>query len=763
MLFLVTPTFFSNFLTQSYATINSVESNVGGRIGTVLDPDKLNDEIIKIFKQKIPNPNIVFKRLKETEFYTISLEDESDIDFAELEKKHDINPVLTLRFNDIMFDDQENMVINKILFNLSKTKDNYIPFTDKDLYSNGGEKMQEIFQNGKILSGYNLNSLNLTNTNYPGINFSGSVMNESQFVNAKLIGANFTDVQSIFSDFNNADLRGSEFSVATIIGKASFVGADLKFSNFSGADLTGADLSDADLRHTNLSSVTLTDCIINENTKIYGALLDDAIYDDNFIEANREQYEDDIEYEASGVSYESEEKIDYRIEDELAEKAEQLLSMQVGNELEELMLPPLVISKTAKINDMDGQNYTFEDIVSLLTPKITNMKIPLSQMMLHQWYGISSLGKTALSIWQQVGVNEPHIGTIFKSKSVPNPESEEAIVYETVPACMAVHELSRMLDIDNLFKTFLDSVGDEVFSDEYDTHTRRVVIHEKDKLEKFAIILYNLLLTLLSNHNENETADSWTHIYNDIEKRKQLVKHAVFNSEEGIMYHPRFDYTLHNGVPKNLLLFIMFIESLPIQIQVAWAQNYIKEFIEGYDQQLETFDRTKRSDMGFIASCLNGNLEKMLLSIRTAIVQFYPIEIEIEEETEEQKLQTLKNAVTGSVFQKYFESVTDVAGPTLEGYKNYIQTNPEFNNKEEVRQKYLEILEKKDIIDKITETIDIMSGGRKKRIIKRRKTIKRNYNKKKHNKTIRKKKVKSHKHKKSIKKNKKVKKTHKKY
>jgi len=777
MLFLVTPTFFSNFLSQSYATINSVESNVGGRIGTVLDPDKLNDAIIKIFKQKFPNPNIVFKRLKETEFYTISLEDESDIDFAELEKKHDINPVLTLRFNDIMFDDQENMVINKILFNLSKTIDNYTPFTDKDLYGNEGEKMQEIFQNGKNLSGYNLNNLNLTNTNYPGINFSGSDMNESQFVNAKLIGANFTDAELNAANFNNADLRGSEFSVATIIGKASFVGADLKFSNFSGADLTGADLSDADLRHTNLSSVTLTDCIINENTKIYGALLDDAIYDDNFIEANREQYEDDIEYEASGVSYESEEKIDYRIEDELAEKAEQLLSMQVGNELEELLsmqvgneleeliLPPLVISKTAKINDMDGQNYTFEDIVSLLTPKITNMKIPLSQMMLHQWYGIASLGKTALSIWQQVGVNEPHIGTIFKSKSVPNPESEEAIVYETVPACMAVHELSRMLDIDNLFKTFLDSVGDEVFSDEYDTHTRRVVIHEKDKLEKFAMMLYNLLLTLLSNHNENETADSWTHIYNDIEKRKQLIKHAVFNSEEGIMYHPRFDYTLHNGVPKNILLFIMFIESLPIQIQVAWAQNYIKEFIEGYDQQLETFDRTKRSDMGFIASCLNGNLEKMLLSIRTAIVQFYPIEID--EETEEQKLQTLKNAVTGSLFQKYFESVTDVAGPTLEGYKNYIQTNPEFNNKEEVRQKYLEYLEEQDIIDKITETIDIMSGGKKKRgmkckTMKRRKTIKRKTDKKNHTKPVRK--NNKHKHKKTIKKNKKGKnKTHKKF
>lgn len=112
--------------------------------------------------------------------------------------------------------------------------------------------------------------------------------------------------------------------------------------------------------------------------------------------------------------------------------------------------------------------------------------------------------------------------------------------------------------------------------------------------------------------------------------------------------------------------------------------------------------------MGFIASCLNGNLEKMLLSITPAIVKFYPLELE--EETEEQKLQTLKNAVTGSLFQKYFESVEDVAGPTLDGYKNYIQTNPEFNNKEELRQKYLELLKDQTIIDKITETITIMSG-----------------------------------------------------
>jgi uncharacterized protein YjbI with pentapeptide repeats len=786
MLFLVRPTFFSNFLSQLYATINSVESNVGGTMGTVLEQGKLNDEIIKIFKKIFPNPNIVFKRLKETEFYTISLDNQSDIDFAELEKKHVINPrlhnnltnpALTLRFIDSASGQDSTMGINKILFDLSTTMPNYTPFTDKELYGHGGAKIQEMIQNGKKLSGIKLNNLNLNNTNYPGVSFSGSDdMNDSQFVNAKLIGADFADAELNNADFTKADLRGSDFPVATITGKASFVGADLKFSNFSGADLTGADLSDADFRHTNLSSVTLTDCIINENTKIYGAKLDDAIYDENLNEANMTQYEDDEEYEEYIRQYdeqeeEEEEELDYSTEDELAEKAEELKTKDGAEE--ENILPPLVIDKTAKINDRYGQTYTFENIVSLLSPKITNVKIPLSQMGLNKWYGIASLGNTVPSIWEQVGVNEPHIGTVFKSEAVPNQESGEAIVYETVATCMAVHELSRMLDINNLFKTFLDSVDSEVFSHEFDTLTRRGLIHDQDQLDKFAMMLYNYLLYLLSKHNDDETVDSWTHIYDDIEKRKQLVKHAVFNSEEGIMYHPRFDYSLQNGYSEDILLLIMFIESLPPQVQVAWAQNYIKEFIEGYGQQLETFDRTKRSDIGFIASCLNGNLEKFLLSITPAIVKFYPLELE--EETEEQKLQNLKSAVTGSFFEKYYKTVDDVAGPTLEGYKNYIQTNPEFNNKEELRRKYLELLEDQTIIDKITETIDIMSGGKKKRVMKfktmkRRKTIKRNTDKKKHKKTVRKNNKLhkqsnyKHNHKKTIKKNKKGKnKTHKKF
>jgi uncharacterized protein YjbI with pentapeptide repeats len=761
MIYLVIPTLLPdsqlNYSTiNNYATINSViESIDHTAIGTVLDQGKINDLIIKKFKEKYSNPNITFKRLKETEFYTISVANESDIDLAGLKTSYGIEPTLSLRYKDNVSAQVSNNEFNKILFNRRTTIENYTPWTDKDLYENERAEVEMIIQDGRNLSGLTLDDLNLSNTNYSGARFSGSEMNDANFANSKLIAAEFTDSELSNARFNNADLRFSDFSVATITGKASFVGADLKFSNFSGADLTGADLRDADFRHVNLSAATLTDCIINENTKFYGVITEDTIYDpDNFSNSNNIQYDDDIEYirVTQEQDEDEEEEVDYTVEDELAQKGNKTIE-----KYDEYMKgkpniqPPLVIDKKSKINDRYGQPYTFEDFVSLLTPKINNKKILLSEMELNKWYGISSLGNTAPYSWKQVGVNEPQIGKVFKCEAVPNPESGEAMVYETVPACMAVHELSRMLDLDNLFKTILASVGSEQFSRNYDMLTRSYP-DEHEKLKLFSLILYIYITKLLSMHNADDSEESWTHIYDDTEKRKQLVKHAIFNSEEGLMNHPRFDYESRNAYPENILLLNMFIETLPIQVQVAWAQNYIKEFIEGYGQELETFDRENRSDMGFIASCLNGNLEKFLLSIRTAIVQFYPVELE--EETEEQKLQTLKNAVTGSEFQKYFQTVEDIDGPTMLGYKNYIQSNADV--KEELRQKYLELLEDPEIVKKIEETISIMSGGRKRKQVRGRKTMTRKtitrkigkigkIGKKSHNKTHKKSQKKTHK------------------
>jgi uncharacterized protein (DUF1697 family) len=81
----------------------------------------------------------------------------------------------------------------------------------------------------------------------------------------------------------------------------------------------------------------------------------------------------------------------------------------------------------------------------------------------------------------------------------------------------------------------------------------------------------------------------------------------------------------------------------------------------------------------------------------------------------------IKNALTDREFKKYFDSIEGMNSPTLEEYKNYIQTNPEFNNNEELRQQYLKLLlEDQEIIDKITEIISSLHGGKKR--IKRRKT-----------------------------------------
>jgi len=125
---------------------------------------------------------------------------------------------------------------------------------------------------------------------------------------------------------------------------------------------------------------------------------------------------------------------------------------------------------------------------------------------------------------------------------------------------------------------------------------------------------------------------------------------------------------------------------------------------------------------------------------------------------EEKTQERLKKAVTGIVFQRYFATVEDINGPTVEGYKKYIQTIDV-----ESRDKFLALLEDPEIIKILEETISIMSGGggKKQKHIKRRKTN-RYMKSRKHKKTIKKrvlckhkktiKKRMLHKHKKTIKK-----------
>ena len=604
---------------------------------------------------------------------------------------------------------------------------------------------------GKQLNDSALNSAFFSFTNLSGANFFESGINNAMFIEATLYYANFNGTRLTGSNFKKADLRYAQFKNANLISfrtednaiiLTSFVNANLRHADLSGANFSYSDLSGADLRMAIVDNNTnFTGCKLT-GTKFAGTNWEIVIFNETAADANiTDEYVEDDEVNT-----------EYDDDNHTADYANSLLEraeISFENDLYQLklakrILDPLVINPANTF----GSTCTFENIVEILTPKIRNAKRPISEMKQNKWYGISSLGNTDLNTWHHVGVkNEPHIGTVFECIYVPPIENNEAIVYESVAPCMAIHELSRPLEIDLIFQTFLDCVGSDVIKNDY-----HILLYGNDstpqtKLELSAILLYNLIFLNLSMHNAYETADSWTHIYDNIDHNKILVKHAVFHRGEGLMNHPQFDHSDRGAHPEQLFYLVKFIELLPQQIQVAWAQFYIKEFIEGYGQELETFDPTVVSPEGFIASCINGNIEKMLLSIRTAITQFYPpgwgLEPVTEENEETEKKRVLKATITGSEFEKYFFTTDDDSiGPSLEGYRMYIKrfVNPEF------REQYLNLLEDQEVIDTIQANIDITSGGRKSaRLRKRNKTFK-----KKSKKTIKKKKL--YKRKKTIKK-----------
>ena len=126
--------------------------------------------------------------------------------------------------------------------------------------------------------------------------------------------------------------------------------------------------------------------------------------------------------------------------------------------------------------------------------------------------------------------------------------------------------------------------------------------------------------------------------------------------------------------------------------------------------------------MGFIASCINGNFEKILLSFRTAIVHFYEAQSP-EKETSEQKQQTLISSFIGEFFLKYYHTINDdTTSPTIEGYKEFIYTSLSQEN----QNNFLPMFDDAEIMVLLTDKIKIVGGkGRK-----NKKTIKNRNNKK---------------------------------
>ena len=703
-------------------------------IKEIANRDVIETKMKEKLSRILPGDNRV-NRVGDTSFYTLTVLP-ANVIMSEMEE-----PTNYLNLNGFYdFDESiEGCQIGDNVFTLklsvdtllTNAADEIIHDTDLDGYIANSLRPRLDF------SGTDLSKVNFNNTNYSGANFSGANLTESQFHDSKLIKANFTGAILKGTSFYKADMRKSILTEAEfqLIYRPdddnTFTETNLRYANLAGVYFEGVNFRDADLRHADISDANFNECIVN-GMLVFGAIgtglshsinyESGGILTDNIpIVYGDEEDEDEGEGEGEGEEGEGEEgegeegegegeedNESDKIADELASRADiQLAKSKSPLTADEITLPQLVISSNEKISNTTS--YTFDDIVKLLTPDIKNKKLSLSEMLVNNWYGISSLGNTSNAKWNTVGVHVdidklPHIGTVFKCIEKVPFEEGEAIVYNSVPPCTAIHNLSRQLEISKLFKVFLQIVNEKM-KIEYNGIT---ITNKQEFLEKCATLFYGFILDLLSRHNtDDDLLDSWTHVYDDENKRKMFVKHAIFHKEEGIMNHPMFNKDDNDS--KDILVIMMFINELPIQVKVAWAQNYIKEFITGYDQELETFNPKKRSVNGFIASCINGNFEKILLSIRTAIVQFYPPGLGLVEETEEEKLQLLENALLGSIFKQYFDSVKDIDGLTLDGYNLFIKTSPDVKD----REKYLALLENAAFIVKLESKFKEFSGGKK--------------------------------------------------
>ncbi|XP_071685723.1 uncharacterized protein [Rutidosis leptorrhynchoides] len=80
-----------------------------------------------------------------------------------------------------------------------------------------------------------------------------SILRQTNFKNAKLLGASFFDADLTGADLSDADLRGADFSLAQVT-KANLTNANLEGAlvtgntSFKGSIITGADFTDVPLR-----------------------------------------------------------------------------------------------------------------------------------------------------------------------------------------------------------------------------------------------------------------------------------------------------------------------------------------------------------------------------------------------------------------------------------------------------------------------------------------------------------------------------------
>lgn len=588
-------------------------------------------------------------------------------------------------------------------------------------YESENDLDEVYFVNSAILLG-----ADCRNSSFDDVSFEKAKLLCAKFTESEIQQSNFTEADLRYADFSNiensyetvffmADLSHAKFVNSNIFSaffdQAKLQHADLKGavfneSQFINADFTGADLTDADLRGSTLTDAKFTGCILT-NTKFHGSNWNEAVFDNGALD----------NADLDSIYVDAETKYD------LAAAA---VSTDV---LPALPLPSLpLINPNAFINN---STITYQAVVEMLSPSIHSVVLPVSKMEVHNWYRVSEVGDTPVEMWTAIGVPwkmddkkrliEPKVLATekpFECLTVPDEKVCEGFVYMSTPDCMAVHDLSGKLDKRQLMEKFALIIGNKELIDGFKTH---YTLSNKDLLKHFIDILATTIDNLLKLHNQDDGENGWTSEYDKPAQRAKFIKHALYHEKEGLINHVFFDADVTfntdvTGSPYYVLYLIMFLNTLPLQMRVYWAQNYIYQFITGYEQTLQTFDPTKKiPPYNFIASCIGGNLEKALLTFRDAINHF--TDGTLIQETEAERQENLLRIYTKNVeagFEEYYGTTEE---PSVEGYENYLaQREITDSFTADIQRQYIAILKNDPVVrSKLTCVINRISGGGKKR------------------------------------------------
>jgi uncharacterized protein YjbI with pentapeptide repeats len=182
----------------------------------------------------------------------------------------------------------------------------------------------------------NLDTIMSPSADFSAVNFSGSIIRNSMFVDTYFIASEFTDTFINNSTFNNADMRYADVSVSTLTN-VDFNNADLRYAQFTGTALRNVNFTGADLRYTNFDHAEIKgNCIFTgatfANLSVVLDNIDEAppnIFDDA-IDLDEEDEDEGSEYE--DVNYDDAEELTYlSVNKQIFSSAD----VQAGQELKE--------------------------------------------------------------------------------------------------------------------------------------------------------------------------------------------------------------------------------------------------------------------------------------------------------------------------------------------------------------------------------------------------------------------------------------------